>query len=349
MTVPFETTVIGSLPKPRWLYDSSAFSTNPKQIHGKGGAWAYSGEKLREAQDDATRLAIGVQESAALDEISDGEQRRESYLSYVVRKLEGFDFETFGEKWVRGGRRLAQVGRCTGPVAWPGPMLLQDLLFTLSYSRTPVKVTLPGPMTVCDSILDEFYGYEKLMAFAVAEALNKEARALAEAGASTIQFDEPVFSRYPDKVLDWGIEALDRSAHGIEAETAVHICYSYPLPGVPRPIVPSYPTILPALDSSSIDQLALEFQSPMLSLDLLSLCPTKTVLFGCIANTTEEVENPEDLANRLLEAAKHHPAKKLKAAPDCGLVPLSGNSAKRKLRAMVEGAQLARDQLTSPV
>ncbi len=349
MVIPFETTVIGSLPKPPWLYDSSGFTTEVKQIHGKGGTWAYSGDELRQAQDDATRLAIGVQETAGLDEISDGEQRRESYLSYVVRRLGGFDYENFGEKWVRGGRRLAQVGRCTGPVAWPGPMLLEDLLFTLTHSRTPVKVTLPGPMTVCDSILDQFYGDEKSMAFAVADALNKEARALAEAGASTMQFDEPVFSRYPDKVLDWGIDALDRFAHGIEAETAVHICYSYPLPGVPRPVVPSYPTILPALDRSSIDQVALEFQSPMLSLDLLSLCPTKTVLFGCIANTTEEVELPEKIANRLLEASKHHPAKKLKAAPDCGLVPLSGASAKRKLKAMVRGAQLARDQLTSPV
>ena len=327
MTIPFETTVIGSLPKPPWLYDSSAFSTDPKQIHGKGGAWAYSGEKLREAQDDATRLAIGLQESADLDEISDGEQRRESYLSYVVRKLEGFDYETFGEKWVRGGRRLAQVGRCTGPVSWPGPMLVEDLRFTLAHSRRPVKVTLPGPMTVCDSILNEFYGDEKSMAFAVAEALNKEARALANAGASTIQFDEPVFSRYPDKVLDWGIDALDRSAHSIDAQTAVHVCYSYPLPGVPRPIVPSYPTILPALDRSAIDQIALEFQSPMLSPELLSLCPSKTVLFGCVSNATEEVEEPESIATRLLEAAKHHPAKKLKAAPDCGLVPLSGASA----------------------
>ena len=347
MVIPFETTVIGSLPKPPWLYDSSGFTTEVKQIHGKGGTWAYSGDELRQAQDDATRLAIGVQETAGLDEISDGEQRRESYLSYVVRRLGGFDYENFGEKWVRGGRRLAQVGRCTGPVAWPGPMLLEDLLFTLTHSRTPVKVTLPGPMTVCDSILDQFYGDEKSMAFAVADALNKEARALAEAGASTMQFDEPVFSRYPDKVLDWGIDALDRSAHGIEAETAVHICYSYPLPGVPRPVVPSYPTILPALDRSSIDQVALEFQSPMLSLDLLPLCPTKTVLFGCIANTTEEVENPEVLANRLLEAAKHHPAKKLKAAPDCGLVPLSTASTKRKLRAMVQGALLAREHLAS--
>ena len=345
MTIPFETTVIGSLPKPRWLYDSSAFSTNPKQIHGKGGAWAYSGEKLREAQDDATRLAIGIQESVALDEISDGEQRRESYLSYVVRKLEGFDYETFGEKWVRGGRRLAQVGRCTGPVSWPGPMLVEDLRFTLTHSRRPVKVTLPGPMTVCDSILDEFYGDEKSMALAVAEALNKEAHALAHAGASTVQFDEPVFSRYPDKVLDWGIDALDRSAHGVDAQTAVHVCYSYPLPSVPRPIVPSYPTILPALNSSSIDQLALEFEAPTLPVDLLEMCPSKTVLFGCISNASERVESTDHIANRLLEAAKVHPAEKLKAAPDCGLVPLSAASTKRKLQAMVKGALMAKERL----
>ena len=251
MDIPFQTTVIGSLPKPPWLYDSSGFSTEVKGLHGKGGTWAYSGEELKQAHDDAVKLAIGMQESVGLDEITDGEQRRESYLSYVVRRLNGFDYENFGEKWVRGGRRLAQVGRCIGPVTWPGPMLVEDLRFTIKHSRTPVKVTLPGPMTVCDSILDEFYGNEESMAMAVADALNMEAKALASEGVSVVQFDEPVFSRYPDKVLAWGIEALDRSAHGVNAQTAVHVCYSYPLPGVPRPIVPSYPTILPALERSS--------------------------------------------------------------------------------------------------
>ena len=163
-----------------------------------------------------------------------------------------------------------------------------------------------------------------------------------------MQFDEPVFSRYPDKVLDWGSRSLGQSQCARRrGPTAVHVCYSYPLPGVPRPIVPSYPTILPALDSSSVDQLALEFQSPMLSLDLLSLCPTKTVLFGCISNTTGEVEEAESVANRLLEAAKHHPANKLKAAPDCGLVPLSGASARRKLWAMVKGALTAKERLAN--
>ena len=123
--------------------------------------------------------------------------------------------------------------------------------------------------------------------------------------------------------MAWGIDALDRSAHGVKAQTAVHVCYSYPLPGVPRPIVPSYPTILPALERSSINQLALEFEAPMLSVHLLALCPSKTVLFGCVTNTSEEVEDADQIANRLLEAAKCHPAEKLKAAPDCGLVPIS--------------------------
>ncbi len=343
MGIPFETTVIGSLPKPPWLYDSSGFSTKVKELHGSGGAWAYSGDELRAAQDDAVRLAIGAQESAGLDEITDGEQRRESYLSYVVRRMGGFDYQTFGEKWVRGGRRLAQVGRCTGPVTWPGPMLIEDLRFAVAHSRTPVKITLPGPMTVCDSILNEFYADEESMAMAVADALNSEAMVLASEGASVVQFDEPVFSRYPEKVLAWGIEALDRSAHGVECPTAVHVCYSYPLPGVPRPIAPSYPAILPALERSQIDQVALEFETPGLSVDLLTLCPSKTVLFGCVANTSEEVESPEGIARRLLEAAQRHPAERLKAAPDCGLVPLTGTSARRKLRAMAEGARLARE------
>lgn len=345
MSIPFETTVIGSLPKPLWLFDSSGFSTKVKGLHGKGGTWAYSGEALREAQEDAVRLFIGLQASVGLDEITDGEQRRESYLSYVVRRLEGFDYENLGEKWIRGGRRLAQAGRCTGPVSWPGPMLLEDLRFSLAHSRKPVKVTLPGPMTVCDSTLDEFYGDEKSMALAVAEALNKEAMVLAESGASVVQFDEPVFSRYPAKVLDWGIEALDRSTYNIAAESAVHVCYSYPLPGVPRPIVPSYPTILPALDRSAIDQVSLEFQASGLPAEVLTLCPSKTVLFGCISNATEEVESENEIAIRLLEAAKCHPAERLKAAPDCGLVPLGGRSAREKLRAMVQGARIAREKL----
>ena len=288
-STPFVTTVVGSLPKPAWLYEDTAMSEKFKELHGQGAAWALNGDALHEAQNDAVRVAIHDQERAGIDIITDGEQRRKSYVTYVTRKLDGLDYETLAEKWVRGGRRLAQVGRCVGPVTRRGPMLVQDLRFALSEARSPLKVTMPGPMTVVDSILDIYYRDERALALAVAAALNQEARDLEAAGAAVIQFDEPLFSRYPEKVSQWGIEALD-----------------------------------PAL---------------------LRLCPSKTVIFGCVSNGSEEVESPEHIASRLLEAARYHPPEKLQAAPDCGLVTLGPASARSKLASLVKGAQLARQRL----
>ena len=346
ITIPFLTTVIGSLPKPAYLYGSTAFSSSGRDLLGEGASSALRGKGLKDAQDDAVKVAVHDQELAGIDIISDGEQRRESYVTYLLRRLVGFDYQDLGEKWVRGGRRLGKVGRCTGPISWNNPILVEDLGFALTQTKRSVKVTLPGPMTVVDSTLDEYYGDEIAMARAVAGVLNKEARALDDAGATVIQFDEPVFSRYPEKVLDWGIEMLDLAAEGISASTAVHICYSYPLPGVPRPIVPSYPTILPALEESSIGQISLEFEEPGLDPKLLELCPSKTIIFGCISNATESIETPEHVSERLLDAARYHPPHMLQAAPDCGLVPLSKHSSQAKLISLVEGAKLARKRLT---
>ena len=155
-----------------------------------------------------------------------------------------------------------------------------------------------------------------------------------------------MFSRYPDKVKDWGIAALDRCLDGVEtSQTAAHICYSYPMPGVPRPIVDSYPVILEALEGSKINQLALEFEASHLNPELLKLCPSKTVMFGCIDNGTDEIESPEYVATKLLAAAKHLPADQIQAAPDCGLVPLGLPVARAKLKTMVAGAKLARERL----
>lgn len=164
-------------------------------------------------------------------------------------------------------------------------------------------------------------------------------------GLSVIQFDEPVFSRYPEKVADWGIEALDRCLEGLNAQTAVHVCYSYPIAGLERPIRASYPAILAELEKSNVDQLALEFEAPGLDPALLANCPSKTVLFGCIDNGNEVVESPEHIADRLLNAARHHPPEMIQAAPDCGLVTLNGPVARAKLAAMVEGARMARERL----
>jgi 5-methyltetrahydropteroyltriglutamate--homocysteine methyltransferase len=343
---PFQTTVVGSMPKPAWLMEQLPLNAKGKQVHGKGADWHFSGDVLGAALDDATRLTVHDQVHAGIDILSDGEQRRTSYLTYVTSQLEGFDYETLAEKWTRNGRRLAEVGRCVGPIRRTKSILRRDAEFMLAQSDRPVKMTLPGPMTVVDSTADEYYGDEEKMAMAAAEVLNEEARELDALGVAVIQFDEPVFSRYPDKVKDWGIAALDRCLEGIKnAQTAAHICYSYPMPGVPRPIVDSYPVILEALESSKVDQLALEFEASKLDPQLLSLCPSKTVMFGCIDNGIDQIETAEHVAAKLLAAAKYLPADQIQAAPDCGLVPLSMDIARAKLQAMVEGARLARERL----
>ena len=348
MPEPFITTVVGSMPKPPWLYKQVPLDTKGSDHHGTGSDWLLSGDALRDAQDDAVRLAVYDQETSGVRIISDGEQRRKTYLTYVTSQLGGFDYETLAEKWIRDGRRLAQVGRCTGPVEWLSPIVVNDLRFLLTNTTSPVKVTLPGPMTVTDATFDAYYGDERTFALAVADAINKEAKALDALGPAVIQFDEPVFSRYPEKVAEWGIEALDRCADGLRAQTAVHVCYSYPMPGVPRPIIDAYPTILGELEHSSVNQLALEFEASRLNPALLRLCPSKTILFGCIDNGTrgfERIETAEQVANRLLSAAEHMVPDQIQAAPDCGLVPLSLEVARQKLKVMVDGARLARSRL----
>ena len=347
---PFTTTVIGSLPKPAWLQEQVPLNEAGKQVHGQGASWAFEGELLRQAQDDAVRVAIHDQVHAGVDIITHGDQRRKSYVSEVVRNLDGFDYEQLTKKWTRKGRRLAEVGRCIGPVQRKQSILKQDLKFLKEHSPRPVKITLPGPMTVVDSTSDEYYGDERTMALAVADAVNAEARDLDTVGPAVIQFDEPVFSRYPEKVIDWGIEALDRCVQGLQAKTCVHVCYSYPMPGVPRPIVDSYPVILEALESSCVNQLALEFEASGLDPELLRLCPSKTILFGCIDNGAlgmDRVETPEQVATKLLAAARHMPAEQIQAAPDCGLLPLNSKVARKKLSAMVHGAQEARRQIST--
>ena len=345
MPKAFVTTVVGSMPKPAWLMEQLPLNAEGKQVHGKGADWLFSGDLLDSARDDATRLTVHDQVRAGIEVVSDGELRRSSYITYITSRLDGFDYETLAKKWTRNKRRLAEVGRCIGPVRRSGSILKKDAAFMLAETDLPVKITMPGPMTVVDSTADEHYGDEATMAMEVAAALNEEARELDALGVAVIQFDEPVFSRYPDKVKEWGITALDRCLEGVNtAKTAAHICYSYPMPGVPRPIMDTYPVILEALEGSKIDQLALEFEASKLDPELLRLCPSKTVMFGCIDNGIDEIETPEQVAGKLLAAAKYLPADQIQAAPDCGLVPLSLDIARAKLRAMAEGAQLARER-----
>jgi len=211
-----------------------------------------------------------------------------------------------------------------------------------------VKMTLPGPLTIVDSSYDDgVYGSETEVAFAWAEAINKEAHLLQSEGCHTIQFDEPVYSRYPEKVAEgWPIEALNRAAQGLtDVETVVHVCYGYPQKGVGRPVKDAYPTIISQLDSADVDCLSLEFCGANLDPKSLADCPSKKVLFGCVFNGEGEVESVDCIRDRLLEAAKYLPAEQILAAPDCGLVTIPQELARAKLRNMVLGAKAARAAL----
>ena len=195
------TTVIGSLPKPHWLMGRNPLhDQGAKHVHGKGADWALEDTILEEALDDAVRIAVHDQMRAGIDIISDGEQRRKSWLTYVTARMEGFDYDNLVEKWTRNRRRLAPCGQCVGAVRRRAPILERDLRFVQGESPLPVKVTLPGPLSIVDSTFDAHYGDERTFAMALAEALNEEARALDAMGPAVIQFDEPAFSRYPDKV-----------------------------------------------------------------------------------------------------------------------------------------------------
>jgi 5-methyltetrahydropteroyltriglutamate--homocysteine methyltransferase len=334
------------MPKRQWLYKRNKVKEGAEYQYGKEGAWTLDGDALSRAKDDAARVAIRVQERAGIDIISDGEQRREHYLTHFTKNVSGFDYKNLVEKPIRGGRSRAWVGQCVGPIENKGPITVDDLTFLKKEADRPLKVTLPGPMTIVDSTLNDHYDDDKDMAFAWADAINKEARLLDALGPAMIQFDEPTFSRYPDKVLDWGIDALNRCIAGLKAETVVHICYGYPRPGTrKRPIVDSYPTIIAALEKSDIDVLALEFEGANLDPALLKECPSKKVMFGCVFNSDSVMETPQHVAARLLSAAEYLPAEQILAAPDCGLAPMSFDTAAEKLDIMVKGAKMARKKI----
>ena len=257
----------------------------------------------------------------------------------------GFDYTNLQPKKMRGGRRTLLAGSCTQPIQHRQAIVVDDLAFLKNETDKPVKMTLPGPMTVVDSTNNNFYSTEEEMAFAWANAINKEAKLLDDLGVDIIQFDEPAFSRYPDKVEKWGIEALDQCVSGLRCSTAVHVCYGYPQPGLLRPVNDSYETIIALLEQSNVAQLALEFEGANLDPKLLKNCPSKTVIFGCVFNSDEVMEKPQSVAKRLCEAAEFIDPIKIQAAPDCGLVMMNDQTALQKLSILVEGANIARKNL----
>ncbi len=338
------TTLAGSLPKPSWLADPSAQLFAP---------WVTPADQLREAQDDAVRLALLDQEEAGIDIVSDGEQRRRHYIWGFLDGLTGTDTERLGKKRTRGGRYVAEqaVARIIGELTRPGPVMGSALAFAKAHTRRPVKVALPGPMTMVDTTLDEHYGQdEESLAMRFAALLNAEARDLAAAGAEVVQFDEPCFNIYLDKVKAWGIRALEAAIDGVSCTTAIHICYSY---GIPRVLAwkrqntewDQYAVTLPLLRETRINQISVECAASGVDVALLAEARGKDILLGVIDVGTEEVESPALVAERIRKALPYVDPGRLFPCTDCGLVPRGRESARGKLRALVEGARLVRREL----
>ena len=340
MLVP--TTIAGSLPKPEWLAPA----------HQLWAPWLLEGERLAEGKRDAVRLAIFDQEHAGIDIVTDGEQSRRHFVTTLIESLEGVDFQHKRTVRIRD-RYDADVPVVAGPVARTRPIFVEDARFVRGETRNKVKFTLPGPMTMVDTLYDAHYRSREKLAWAFAEILNEEALAIEATGIDVIQFDEPAFNVYFDEVRDWGMAALERAARGLACDTAVHICYGY---GIKANIDwkatlgsewRQYQRTFPLLARSSIRQVSLECANSQVPLELLALLAGKDVLVGAIDVATDKVETPEEVASTLMGALAFVPADRLQACTNCGMVPLSRGIARAKLDALAAGAALVRSRLSA--
>jgi len=331
-------TIVGSLPKPSWL-------AAPGELFPP---WRLEADRLEEGQEDAVQVWVAAQEQAGLDTITDGEQRRRHYIWGFFQGLDGIDTVNLAMRPQRAQRYHKEIAaaRLISEPEYRGPIFVDALRATLAMSNRPVKVTLPGPMTIVDSLVDTIGGRsEAQLAMRFAELLNLEARALADAGAAVIQFDEPCFNIYVDKVQDWGIAALERAAEGVAATKAVHICYGYGTADVKRwknanQDWSHYDHTLPLLAKSLIDQVSIETAASGVDVSVIEAIRGKDVLLGVVDVGNEAVETAETVAERLHRALRYIDPGHLYACTDCGMLPLSRRAAEGKLRALAAGTAL---------
>ncbi|PKP84441.1 MAG: 5-methyltetrahydropteroyltriglutamate--homocysteine methyltransferase [Alphaproteobacteria bacterium HGW-Alphaproteobacteria-2] len=334
----FTTTIAGSLPKPAWLAE-------PEKLWAP---WRLSGADLEQGKRDAALLWIKLQEDAGIDIVTDGEQFRTHFVHGFLEHIEGIDWQKKTRMGIRDNRYVVDVPTVTAPVSRPRPVHSDEVRFTRAHATRGLKCTLPGPMTICDTIADAHYGRRADMAMAFAEILNQEARELEALGADLIQFDEPAFNAFMDDVNDWGIAALERAAEGLRCKTAVHICYGY---GIKANIDwkeslgsewRQYEAIFPAINASRIGQVSLECANSRVPLSLIGLLPDKEVMVGVIDVATGAVETPEQVLATIEAALPFVDKERLLPCTNCGLAPLPRAVAEGKLAALGAGAALAR-------
>jgi 5-methyltetrahydropteroyltriglutamate--homocysteine methyltransferase len=337
----FETTIAGSLPKPAWLAE-------PEKLWA---AWRHEGAALERAKQDAALVWLKEQESAGIDIVSDGEQFRVHFVHGFLEGIEGIDWARKTKMGIRDNRYVVDVPTVIAPVRRRGSVHRAEAAFTRGYTDRRLKFTLPGPMTICDTIADAHYGRRADMAMAFAAVLNEEARELEAAGVDVIQFDEPAFNVFMRDVKEWGIAALHRAIEGLRCTTAVHICYGY---GIEANIRwketlgaewRQYEEIFPALNASRIGQVSLECANSRVPMSLIGLLKDKDVLLGAIDVASNRIETPEQVAELIRQATAYVEPGRILPCTNCGLAPLPRDVAIGKLRALGAGAALARMHL----
>jgi 5-methyltetrahydropteroyltriglutamate--homocysteine methyltransferase len=332
----FDTAIAGSLPKPAWLAETGKLWPE----------WRQSGAELERAKLDATLVWIEVQEDAGLAVIGDGEMSRQHFVHGFLERVTGIDFAHKVEMGIRNNRYKAMVPQVVAPLALAGRVHAAEARLLRKHTTRRIKFTLPGPMTIVDTVADRFYGDRVKMAFAFAELLNQEARALEADGVDIVQFDEPAFNVYMDEAADWGVRALERACEGLVCKKAVHICYGY---GIAANVDwkktlgsewRQYEKVFPALARSSIDQVSVECIHSHVPPDLMALLAGKDVMVGAIDVASDQVETPEEVAATLAAALRFVPRARLIACTNCGMAPMKREVAEAKLRALVAGARL---------
>ena len=336
----FPTALAGSLPKPDWLAETNRLWP----------AWRAQGGALARAKLDATLLWLKLQEDAGLDVVGDGEQSRQHFVHGFLERVEGIDFEHKVKMGIRANRYEAMVPQVTAKLRLAGRVHVEEARFARAHTTRRLKFTLPGPMTIVDTVADRHYGDRVALAMAFADLLNQEALALQADGVDVIQFDEPAFNVYMQDAVDWGVAALERAARGLTCTTAVHICYGYGIEanrewkrGLGQEWR-QYEQVFPALAASSIDQVSLECIHSRVPPELMALLAGKDVMVGVIDVASDTVETPEEVADTIGRALQFVARERLLPCTNCGLAPMAREVAEAKIRALAQGAALARER-----
>jgi 5-methyltetrahydropteroyltriglutamate--homocysteine methyltransferase len=333
-------TVVGSYPQPDWLIDRERLSKIVPRIRLQK-LWRIEEPFLEQAQDDATLLAIRDLERAGLDIITDGEIRRESYSNRFATALDGVDLVQPGTTLGRTGKPQS-VPRVIGPIRRSRPIERRDVEFLRKNTDRRIKITVPGPFTMTQQAVDEYYHDERALALAYAKAVNAELRDLLAAGADVVQIDEPYMQASPDKAREYGVEAVNRALEGIDGTTVLHMCFGYAAVVKDKP---NQYAFLPELNDTLVQQISVEAAQPKLDLSILTQLPNKTVIVGVLDLGDQTVETPDIVADRIRAALQYVPPERLILAPDCGMKYLPRDVAFGKLCAMTEAARRVRAEL----